>query len=303
MKKSLLLGLLVALSWPTLACDLCGCSNGSSFFGILPQGHRRFMGLRYRFTQFDSHVGSVNLRSRETFRTAELWGRFYPVKRVQVLAFLPYQFSEQILLKTGQRTPLQGLSDVTLLAHYNLLNTFMQDAANRKVDHNLLVGGGIKLPTGRYRYDETSIAEVDNPNFQLGTGSTDLLLNAIYTARYQRIGLNTDVSYRVNTTNANGYRFGNRTTATASLFYMSSLGTKSIMPHLGIYVEKANRDMRAGEVNIRTGGYATYLNAGTEVYLSKVSVGLSYRQPLVQNLSNGEVQARSQVTTHLTFLF
>lgn len=74
------------------ACDLCGCANGGSFFGILPQSHRQFVGLRYRYSSYESHLNSVNLRTKEVFQSTELWGRFYPLKRMQVIAFLPFNF-------------------------------------------------------------------------------------------------------------------------------------------------------------------------------------------------------------------
>lgn len=304
MKRYLFLLLLISFMTPALSCDICGCGNGGSFFGLLPQGHRRFLGLRYRYASFDSHLGSLNLRTREQFRTAEVWGRFYPLKRTQVLAFVPYQFSQQTMLKTGEVTPLQGLGDASVLVQYNLLNTFMRDdTVARSVDHNLLVGGGIKLPTGRYRYDETSPAEVANPNFQLGTGSVDYLLSAIYTARYRQWGLNTDLSYRLTGNNPSRYRFGNRLNASVSAFYLSSNGPKSVMPNAGVFLEQAARDRQQGATNPRTGGYAAYLNVGTEVYLSKLSVGIAYRCPLAQHLANGEIRANAQLSTHVTFLF
>lgn len=303
MKHFLLALLLGCLTLPAQACDLCGCSNSGSFFGILPQAHRGFVGVRYRYGSYNSHLTSLNLSSRETFRTTELWGRFYPLKRVQVLAFVPYQFNEQTLLKTGQTLPLRGLGDISALVQYNLLNTFMDTDAARTINHNLLVGGGVKLPTGRYQYDENSLTEVANANFQLGTGSTDWMLNAIYTARYKNWGANADVSYRLTTTNPNGYRFGNRLNASASVFYLSGLGSRSIMPNAGLFVEQAGHDSSQGVMNKQTGGYAAHLNLGTEVYINRVSVGVSYRHPIAQNLSEGELRANDQLSTHLTFLF
>ena len=75
------------------------------------------------------------------------------------------------------------------------------------------------------------------------------------------------------------------------------------MPNAGIFVEQGGHDSRDGVVNKQTGGYATYLNMGTEVYLGKLSLGISYRHPIAQRLSEGELVANDQLNTHVTILF
>ncbi|MDP1051393.1 hypothetical protein, partial [Klebsiella quasipneumoniae] len=79
-------------------------------------------------------------------------------------------------------------------------------------------------PTGRFKYDLNSSEEVANPNFQLGTGSTDFLLNAIYTVRYNQWGLNTDLTYKINTKNSNQYQYGNKLTTALTAFYTKDVG-------------------------------------------------------------------------------
>ncbi|MCY7351019.1 MAG: hypothetical protein LH606_10160 [Cytophagaceae bacterium] len=177
MKKLLLFFALSPLS--SLACDICGCGAGSSFLGIMPQTGRSFLGLRYRVKSYDSHLNSQRLQTREVYQSAELWARWYPARRWQILAFLPVNANRQET--TDGTHTRKGLGDAILMAHYNLVNTAL-DTVARKVDHNLLIGGGVKLPTGQFRY-EADGSEVANPNFQLGTGSTDALFNIIYTLR------------------------------------------------------------------------------------------------------------------------
>ncbi|MFC0181773.1 hypothetical protein [Pseudarcicella hirudinis] len=300
--KKFILFMLLLCNLDTFACDLCGCANGGSFFGILPQSHRGFMGIRYRYSSFDSHLNSQLLQTREVFQSTELWGRFYPFKKTQVLAFLPYNFNAQTLVKANQTTKIQGLGDASLIMHYNVFNTFWDSTAH-KIDQNLLIGGGIKLPTGRYLYDPASTAEVDNPNFQLGTGSTDFILNAIYTIRYRNWGLNTDLTYKINTENSNNYRFGNRVTTSASAFYTYKTGGITLMPNSGMYFEHSDSDQSAGVVNNRTGGYVGMATLGMESFFDKFSIGINHQQPVFQELSKGELQANARTTIHLTYLF
>ena len=107
--------------------------------------------------------------------------------------------------KKVQRKSLKGLGDIVISANYNLINTY--DSADHFFKHNLLIGGGLKLPTGEFRAIENGLTV--NQNFQLGTGSLDFLFNFIYTVRRKNLGLNTELSYSRNTTNKDEYKFGN----------------------------------------------------------------------------------------------
>ncbi|MFN4146923.1 MAG: hypothetical protein ACK4GN_13950 [Runella sp.] len=294
-------GLLLSIN--AFACDVCGCANGGAYFGILPQIGRQFIGVRYRTSSFDSHLKSTMLQSREHFQSTELWGRFYPVKRLQVLGFVPYFFNQQHEINTGRRVNLQGLGDVTVLANYNLFNTFWDSTNTRSMTHSLLVGGGIKLPTGRFQYDIGDMTQVANPNFQLGTGSTDFLISALYSMRFGNWGWNTDATYRYNTTNANRYRFGNRLTLNSLLFYTQSIGNMMLMPNAGVYVEVAGYDIERNRQNLRTGGYVSMANVGLEVFMKHLTIGATYQHPTLQNLAKGEIRADARATVHLTMMF
>ena len=305
MKKYLIIILLSGLYFipqKTSACDLCGCGNGGSFLGILPQSHRGFVGLRYSHKSYDSHINSVSSQTQEDFWKTELWARAYPFKKVQVLAFIPYSFNKQTIKKNGQQTDLQGFGDASMLINYNILNT-MTDTIPHRFFHNFLVGGGVKLPTGRYQYDLYSDTEVGNPNFQLGTGSLDFMLNLVYTLRHKNWGLNSDFSYKINSQNSNEYRFGNRMTANVSTLYFIRLGDqKTLMPNAGVTYENGNLDSKSGVKNIRTGGESLLGSYGLESYFKGFSVGVNYQIPIAQNLSNGELRANNRLNLHFTVM-
>ena len=301
MKKILIFSLLL-IQTTAWSCDICGCANGGAYFGIMPQIGRPFVGLRYRMSSYDSHLNSKLLRTKETFRATELWARFYPAKRIQVLAFAPYYFNHQQDIASGVVRRLQGLGDITLLGNYNLFNTFWDSTRVHRVNHSLLVGAGLKVPTGRFRYNQTEVSEVNNPNFQLGTGSVDVLLSALYSMRIGSWGWNTDLTYKVNSTNVQEYRFGNRLTANSLIFYTKELSHVTLMPNAGMYAEVAAQDFRDGVRNRQTGGYVTMANTGLEVYLKRFSIGATYQLPVIQNLADHELKARSRGTLHVTLM-
>lgn len=300
MRKLLLLFLLFA-SYTTWGCDLCGCSNSNSFFGLMPASNRVFLGVRYRTQSFDSHIGSSYLASHEHFQSTEIWGRFYPIKNIQILGFLPYNMHSQ--QTSTQKFQITGLGDPSFLIQYNLINTLL-DTTYRELNHNLLVGAGLKLPIGKFRYDTANPSEVANANFQLGTGSFDFTIQSTYGIRYQAWGLNFDGQLKLNGTNPMEYKFGNRISGATTLFYAYGRGHRiTLMPYVSMYTEYSTHDKSQGQVNTRTGGSISLAGIGIECTSRKIMLGATFQTPVNQQLSGGEIKANNRFLAHFTFLF
>lgn len=300
MKKFLLLLILYPLlNFDVHGCNVCGCGVGSYHYGILPQFRKNFAGIRYRHSSFTSTLDNSHADpySVETFQAAELWGRFYPAKRIQTFAFVPFNFNERQEGSGVKR--MKGLGDIVISANYNLLNTF--DSTRSIIKHNLLLGAGVKLPTGQYRAIENGLTV--NQNFQLGTGSLDFLFNLIHTARYKNWGLNTELSYAANTTNNDEYRFGNATRAGVTAFYIISANAITFMPNVGISGEFFKDNTQYEVPFPDTGGWASLYSAGVEVYVRNMALGFSYGNPGKQALFNDMVRAHDRTSVHLTFMF
>jgi hypothetical protein len=291
--------LLALLTSPSNACSVCGCGVGNYHYGILPQFRKNFAGVRYRYSSYistldDSHAAQY---SYETFQTAELWGRFYPTDRIQAFVFVPFNFNER---QEGIHTNrLEGLGDIVISANYNLINTY--DSVNAPLKHNLLLGAGLKLPTGEFRAIENGLTV--NQNFQLGTGSLDFLFNLIYTVRYRNAGLNTELSYSVNTTNKDEYKFGDAARVALTTYYIFRAKAVTIMPNVGLSGEFFKDNQQFGEPFSDTGGWALLLNAGAEIYYGNFALGFSYSRPGRQELFSGKVEANDRFSTHLTIMF
>jgi hypothetical protein len=292
------------VSTSSFACDICGCANGGSFFGILPQGHQQFMGIKLRQNSYNSHIGSQLLESKESFQTAEFWGRFYPIKKVQLMVFVPIQKNVQTRKYDNFKSQLNGLGDASFLIHYNVLNTFMDTTrTHQKWNHQLMLGGGLKVPTGASDFNQYDVSEVANANFQLGTGSYDLPLNAIYTLKKHEYGLNLNVLYKLNSTNSNGYKFANQTVVSLMAFRSLYVGNAQLMPSAGLYADFKKQDIKNDIRNIFTGGYSTAALVGADLYAGKYGFNAVARIPLVQNLSNGELKINSTISLGLSRIF
>lgn len=300
MKKIILLFVFVTTLSTAYACEFCGCGVGNFYLGILPQFSKNFVGVRYQAQKFDSHVGlHPSLATSEYFQSTEVWGRFYPIPKLQIMSMVTYHVNKQ--MTTSENIYLEGLGDIPVLVNYDVINT-TRDDEDYLVNHNLWMGGGIKLPTGKYKFQETP-TEVANPNFQLGTGSVDFFMNGLYTLRYKKVGINADVTYKLNTYNKDQYRFGNKFNGSASFVFIQQVGGLGIMPNVGMYVEDSGLN-KSGDITITdSGGSATFVTAGLQLYWGKISIGGSYRTPVSQNLANGRIRANDRMMVHLTFLF
>ncbi|HET6540184.1 MAG TPA: hypothetical protein VFG46_06850 [Chryseolinea sp.] len=301
MKKLIPLTFILLILLPSVsqACSVCGCGVGSYHYGILPQFRKNFVGIRYRHSSYvstldDSHAEAF---SYETFQTAELWGRFYPAKKIQAFIFVPFNFNERI--EGLGTTTLKGLGDIVVSANYNLINTY--DSLDISWKQNLLVGGGLKLPTGEFQALENGLTV--NQNFQLGTGSLDFLFNLIYTIRHKNLGLNTELSYSLNTTNKDEYKFGDALRTSLSAFYIFQVNAITLMPNIGISGEFFKDNKQFGEPFPDTGGWASLYNAGAEIYYRNIALGFSYSHPGEQELFSGKVVTNDRISAHLTFMF
>ncbi|MCF0060417.1 transporter [Dyadobacter chenwenxiniae] len=285
----------------SVACDICGCANSGSYFGLMPQSHKSVIGLRYQRLHFVTHGDSKVLKTEEHFHVGELYARLFPIKRVQVMAFVPYRIDRQVTSADVKKQ--NGLGDITVLANYNILNTFMDKETSGKFNHTLMVGGGVKLPTGQFKFDENNTLEVANANFQLGTGSTDLIVNAFYTINKEQWGLATNISRKFNTTNSQGYRFGDQVFGTVELYRSFNLGNISLTPSIGVYGEHADQGKQHGQVLDITGGRLLNATAGVTFFSDQWTVGINAQKPVAQKSASGHVLARERLMLQVGFLF
>lgn len=284
------------------ACEVCGCGASNTYFGLQPNMSRNFIGMRYRTMNFQSHLNmGERFRTEETFRITELLGRYYPTDRLQVMASIPYSLNTQDT-RTGSIN-LDGLGDIAFAANYNIIE---QDntCADDEFSHALIAGGGIKLPTGKYHYSEdVSNEEVDNPNFQLGTGSTDFLILTQYIVRLGKYGLSADGQAKINTANSNNYRFGNRYSGNVRLFAVLDNETWKIMPNAGLYGETSSSDGINNTPISVTGGYLLNGLLGADVFWENLMVGVNLQLPIRQSLGNNSLQSNNRFMTTFAWMF
>jgi hypothetical protein len=284
------------------ACDVCGCAAGGYYLGIMPQQNNHFIGLRYRNSTYDGHGGLVPYGAHDVFQSTELFTRYYLHPRVQLLGFVPYSFNHR--LQTDREVQIQGLGDVLFLTNYQIWNT-MRGNNLEGWRHSFFAGAGLKLPTGQFRFSDMDATQVNNANFQLGTGSLDYLLSSNYTLRWKGWGLNLEGSAKINGKNEDDYRFGTRFSGNGNLFLIRQLSESiGLMPYVGLYFEKSAVDRKQGVAVESTGGSLLASNAGIDIYFNqRWALGVKYQLPIYQNLGGGHLDAKRRWMLQLLVLW
>ena len=307
MKRIIILIFLLMGYAETLACDICGCGVGSYYIGILPDFKKRFVGLRYQYKTLRSHLGpggtTSYLTTDETYQTAELWGGWNIGKRFRVLGFIPLNFNSRDNQGTTMRK--SGIGDIAIVGYYQLLDKQQTILNSKLLIQSLWIGGGFKAPTGKYEPAERLENEDTPNNFQLGTASTDFTLNAMYDVRLMDVGINANVSYKINTTNKYDYRYGNKFSANILAYYKIRLASKvTIAPNAGVLYERATKDKEDKKYTVDiSGGHSLMATTGIEATFGSFSAGGNFQPVITQHLADQRVKAGNRGMVHLTYLF
>jgi len=308
MKKIFLLVIvIITSSYVVRACDICGCGVGSYYIGILPDFKKRFLGLRYQYKTLRSHLGvggtTSYLTTDETYQTAELWGGWNIGKRFRVLGFVPVNFNSRE--NQGEVMHRAGIGDIAVVGYYQLLDTRNTTNNNQLLVQSLWIGAGIKVPTGKYEPTERKENENTPNNFQLGTASTDFSVHVMYDVRLMDFGVNVNLSYKMNTNNKYGYRYGNKFSTNMLAYYKFRINNEvSVGPNAGVLYETAVKDTEGKRYKVdQSGGYSLMGTVGAEATFNRISAGMNFQPVLSQQLANRQVKADDRVMVHVTYLF
>jgi hypothetical protein len=306
MKKLLIILFIAAMPATSWACDICGCGVGSYYLGILPDFSDKFVGIRYQSKLLTTHLGPIGnrtpLTSDETYQSMEVWGAWNFGSRWRALAILPYNINTRELDQGDIVGKKEGLGDALAMLNYKLFESRITTSNSKFLAHSLWLGAGIKAPTGKYEDGEQLMPDSPN-NFQLGSGSTDFMVNAAYDVRLMDVGFNLNTSYKINTENQYGYRYGNKFTGNLLVYYKFNIQDKiRIAPNVGLLYETQPQDKLYNQYDVYQSGGSLLSNVlGVEINLGQFSFGANYQIPMSQNLANNRALAGNRLMTHISF--
>ena len=299
-KKIALLSLLVISSaQASRACDICGC-----FMGITPYDNQSGFSLMHRYRIFNgypqlgqaahfrpsganiflpatfngddgyAHDHKGDPTDFEAFRVIELRGKYFLSRRLELNAFVPYVMNTSQI--NGKQLNASGVGDVTVFAGYHLIRAIEKAG----VQSRLIVGGGVKLPTGNYSRVNDQGRRYPLLN-QVGTGTTDGFVYANYIGGFHSLGLSVNASYRMATENTYRNSLAPSTAVFASLFYRVPLGQNwQVYPSAQAFYEKTKGEMLEGQLTGEHEMNNALLGPGLDVYYKNFSVNASVQLPV-----------------------
>lgn len=299
--KGIFTALVATIFFSTVeACDVCGCGVGNFNPYMFPHLVQKYVsiGYTYRYYKTNAHDDmGMQMLNKEYYNTLSLAGQVTIKNRIQLMGYLPFQVNTQQGPEGNKSLNKPG--DAILMVNYKF---FDQGSIHKQLRQTITAGAGVKLPTGNYHFEEGSESEVDNPNFQPGTGSTDLLLNGYYAIRYKKFAMSTGLTYKINTANKDDYRFGNSLLTVVQFKYVKDAGNISLIPNAGIQIEKMNEDKQSQVTIDHTGGYNIQATFGLDLNNRKIAAGIFYNKPIRQNLADGNIQAMPGINFHISYI-
>ncbi|HAO45802.1 MAG TPA: transporter [Ferruginibacter sp.] len=284
------------------ACEICGCGHSNYYIGLLPKFKHAYIGLRYQYKHFNTVMADDKTQfSRDYFKTVELWGGWNIGKRWQVLAVIPYTYIHQVSDEGVANN--QGIGDVAAMVNYKLFDRSSALSKKTLVQQQLWIGAGIKVPTGKFSIDETDPAVVALANTQTGTASTDFMINGTYDVRINKVGITTNASYKINTSNRDNYLFGNKFSAASFVSYSIQKNQLLIVPNAGLQYEDISGNKLNKELVTQTGGRLLTASGGLEFSFRQFTIGTNFQLPVSQHFASGQTELKSRGMVHFSVAF
>ncbi len=240
--------------------------------------------------QDDGHVHTepqVETRYRQIQTTTDVRGTYYVHPKWSLMAIVPLTAkllcSEDNQYRDGRKLEQhQGLGDVVLLTQYQALSEGKR-LVSKKLQQRLVVGVGVKLPTGSFQ--KIGYDEMLRPDLQNGSGSVDFIATTNYIIRSKSWGATAMVTYKVNTANKLGYRFANSLNADLRGFWFKEFKRLAIAPSTGLWLEHAGSNQTTAAVpEGPTGGLFLFGTVGLDLFKGNWGLNCLWRHPLAQRI-------------------
>ncbi|HRG00368.1 MAG TPA: transporter [Bacteroidia bacterium] len=317
-KHKLVMACVLLMSLHSFACDICG-----NYMGITPYDnknsisflhrYRVFNGYRdyqshsqffpksaYRVMHADEPIDSTvtkNYSSKdfESYKIFELRFKYFVFNRLELNVFIPLLNNKS---KTDDEyTSHTGLGDISFNAGYHLITP-----KDKRVRHKLILGAGIKLPSGNYyAHDEHS----DRLPFEMqsGTGSCDGFAYINYVVMTKKVGASASLNYKANGYNKLHEKLCNSHNDFVSVFYKIPIKNIILYPSVQANYEYTDGLKVKDELQKNTDVNSLLLGPGLDIYYKSFSVNLAWQFTTYENVNEGSLKSAGRLSFGLNYSF
>jgi hypothetical protein len=317
---SVLCCLVIALN--SFACDICG-----SYMGITPYDNNSSISFQHRYRVFNGYrhyqqqsrffpksayktmhggdhiLDSTQSNNRtyssndfESYKIFELRFKYFVLKRLELNVFLPLLDNRS---KTNEvYVHHTGLGDISFNAGFHA----MTPKADRKIRHKLIIGAGIKLPTGNfYAHDSKS----DRLPFEMqpGTGSFDGFGYINYIFMTKKLGASVNLNYKANGANQFNEKLGNSHNDFVSVFYRLSYKAVTIYPSVQANYEFTQGLKIKNVLQASTQVNSLLIGPGLDIYYKSFSVNISWQFTAIEDVRDGNLKSAGRISLGLNYSF
>lgn len=285
------------------------CTGGVPITGALRINTFPAKSVQLRFTYDHNKIEDVFLDGekrpdnhiKRSAKTAILQADYVLSEAFAISALVPYIWSKESVDQGSQSLVQEtnGIGDISLVGQFKIPIS---------EDSPLVLGGGIKFPTGATQKSNKDDGFVLPANLQPGTGSVDAIFLASFQAALsirKSMLVTTSAYYRLNTasdnlTFHNSYKFGNEIQFFAGISDNFVVGTVSTSPSLLLRLRRAGKDQIEDFSNDNTGGTWLSLVPGLNLNLTpNTAIGVSADLPLYRDLNGFQITTTNKFTASL----
>lgn len=303
MKKTLVALCFVFLTSFSFACDIC-----SIYFEMTPNDFKSKIGLFYSHrylsgypTSGKKHGGHANAWKdklvKENYGTFELRGEYFPVRWLSIFASIPITHNSRTV-DDVKYADIWGFGDPILMPKFRVLNTKNEEG---KANHRITLASGVKFPLGSVTKQYNGLEQ--DLDMQPGTGSWDVLFSATYLFVYKGFGMNSSLSYKLNTENKYGYGYGDNIFSQLDFLYLYKKKDFRFFPKIGLYFEHGFQDTFQKMIYEDSGGSVLFLSFGFDAYWKGLQFIALVQPAIAESYGGLEIPAKVRLRLGVQYNF
>ncbi|MES2761940.1 MAG: hypothetical protein V4677_07035 [Bacteroidota bacterium] len=319
--KTLIVVYCLLITFKSLACDICG-----SYMGITPYDNKSSISFLHRYRVFNGyrnyqqhshffpksayrtmhggdHADSTQTTNEmysnkdfESYKIFELRFKYFAWKRLELNVFLPLVNNKS---KTnGVYTHYTGFGDISFNAGFHAITP----KADKKIRHKLIIGAGIKLPTGNfYAHDHNS----DRLPFEMqpGTGSIDGFGYINYLCMSKKLGASISLNYKANGANQFQEKLSDSHNDFVSVFYRIEYKDLMFYPSVQANYEFTEGLKIKNVLQHNTQVNSLLLGPGLDIYYKSFSLNTSWQFTVTEDVRDGSLKSAGRISVGLNYSF